>query len=201
MPSTRRGCFPFTGTLLAALAVAALVPALGAAAVPDVAAPGGPVSAGRVVAGSGDRPAEELQIEQAWIRWLPANLPAGGYLTVTNRGDRPVVLIGASSPDYAGVGLHRSVTEGGLSKMQPVSQILIAPHTMLSFSDSGYHIMLTMPTRPVAPGGQVPITLQFADGRSLLVNFEVRAPNATAPAAAMPAMPGMPGMSAKPKPH
>ncbi len=186
MPSTRRSSFSFTSALLAALAAVALVPTLGAAA------PGGP----------SDNPAENLQINQAWIRWLPASLPAGGYLTVTNRGNRPVVLVGASSPAYAGVGLHRSITEGGLSKMEPVTQIVVAPHTMLSFSDTGYHIMLTTPTRPVAPGDRVPITLQFADGRTLVVNFEVRPPNASAPAPAMPAMPGMPGMPVTPpKPH
>ena len=178
-------------------AAALATPALGAAA-PAHTAPHA------VVAGHADTRPEDLQIEQAWIRWLPASLPAGGYLTVANRGDRAVVLVGASSPDYAGVDLHRSVIEGGLSKMEPVQQIVVAPHSTLAFSATGYHIMLTTPTRPVAPGARVPITLHFADGRSLVVNFEVRKPDANGPAA-MPGMPGMPGMpaeSAKPaRPH
>jgi hypothetical protein len=197
MPPTSR--FSFASTLaggLLALAAAALFPAVGAAAAPAAAAPGEQGPQRPVVAGPTNNSSEQLQIEQAWIRWLPANLPAGGYLTVINRGDRPVVLVGASSPDYFGVGLHRSVTEGGLSKMEAVTQIVVAPHTTLNFSDTGYHIMLTTPTLPVSPGGRVPITLHFADGRSLVVNFEVRPPGATAPA--MPGMPGMPGMPAKP---
>ncbi|MGH8143934.1 MAG: copper chaperone PCu(A)C [Steroidobacteraceae bacterium] len=180
-----------TGAVLAALAASALIPAV--AAGPAGAPTGAPSPERPVVAGPNANPSEALQIEQAWIRWLPANLPAGGYLTVTNRGERPVVLVSASSPDYAGVALHRSVTEGGLSKMEPVAQITVAPHATLSFSATGYHIMLTTPTLPVAPGGHVPIALHFADGRSLVVNFEVRAPSATAPA-----MPGMPDMPAKP---
>jgi len=176
MLSTRHRLFALAATLLMLLTAAALVPALAAHA---------------------DSRPEDLQIEQAWIRWLPANLPAGGYLTVANRGGRAVVLVGASSPDYAGVGLHRSVIQGGLSKMQPVERIVIAPHSTLAFRATGYHLMLTTPTRPVAPGARVPITLHFADGRSLVVNFEVRKPDASGPAA-MPSMPGMPGMPSGP---
>jgi periplasmic copper chaperone A len=37
----------------------------------------------------------------AWVRWLPGNLPAGGYLTLRNDGDRPATLVSVSSPDFA----------------------------------------------------------------------------------------------------
>jgi copper(I)-binding protein len=55
----------------------------------------------------------EIKIEDAWIRWLPADLPAAGYVRMTTRAPRAVTLVGAASPAYAHVSLHRSVTEGG----------------------------------------------------------------------------------------
>ncbi|HET8940741.1 MAG TPA: copper chaperone PCu(A)C, partial [Rudaea sp.] len=55
-----------------------------------------------------------LQIHQAWIRWLPGDLPAAGYAVVTNSGDKPRRLLGADSPDYGGVMLHRSFKRDGV---------------------------------------------------------------------------------------
>ena len=50
-----------------------------------------------------------IQVDHAWIRWLPAGLPAGGYMSLTNRGDAAVNLVAASSPAYAEVSIHRNV--------------------------------------------------------------------------------------------
>src|SRR5208283_2002292 len=77
--------------------------------------------------------AADLKIEEAWIRWLPANLPAAGYLRITNVGDAPATLVGASSPAYAHVSLHRSVADGGRMQMTPVDRIRIAAHSSLDF--------------------------------------------------------------------
>lgn len=132
-----------------------------------------------------------IQVQQAWIRWLPANLPAGGYVTLSNAGDAPVTLVGASSPDYADVDLHRSLTRNGTASMVAVTQIRLAAHATLSFAALGYHLMLTQPRRSVTPGDHVPITLHFADGGSLTASFEVRKPDATAADKRMAGMPGM----------
>ena len=42
--------------------------------------------------------AAELQVKDQRIRLLPGELPAAGYLTATNTGSRPLVLVGAESP-------------------------------------------------------------------------------------------------------
>jgi len=135
-----------------------------------------------------DAGAAGVRIEEAWIRWLPANLPAGGYLVLSNGSDQPRVLVGASSPDYGQVQLHRSITQGGLSKMVPVPRITIPAHSTLSFAAHGYHLMLMQPQARITPGDHVPITLRFADGQTLLASFQVRPPSATAPGG----MAGMP---------
>src|SRR5882757_10646703 len=53
------------------------------------------------------RAAGDLKVEDAWIRWLPANLPGAGYMTLTNMGMTERVLLGASSPDYGDISFHR----------------------------------------------------------------------------------------------
>lgn len=138
---------------------------------------------------------EPVRVQQAWIRWLPANLPAGGYLTLTNLTDHALALVSATSPDYGSVGLHRTLNRNGTSSMVPVARIDLAPHARVDFAALGYHLMLMQPRVPVAPGDHVPVTLHFADGRSFTANFEVLKPSATGPSdKGMAGMPDMPGM-------
>ena len=118
-----------------------------------------------------------VQIRDAWIRWLPGELPAGGYLTLVNSGDRPSSLIAASCPDYAEVSLHRSRTVAGTTRMMPVHDITVAAHATLAFEAQGYHLMLMQPATPVKPGMRVTIILRFADAPPMPVEFEVRNPD------------------------
>ncbi len=122
-----------------------------------------------------------VQAKGAWIRWLPANLPAGGYVELGNTGDKPVVLLGAESPDYGNTMLHQTVSKGGVSEMIHVDKITIPAHGHMAFSPGGYHIMLMQPKKDVKPGDKVPITFRFEGGKTLTVDFEVRKPGASGP--------------------
>jgi len=135
-----------------------------------------------------------LQVKDAWVRWLPGNLPAGGYLTLVNSGDQPASLVKVTSPDYAAVSLHRSSNVGGTSRMTPVDHISVAPHSNLEFAAQGYHLMLSHPARTLKPGDRVTLTLTFAHGTTVSVVFDLRAPDAGAGMPDMPEMPDMPGM-------
>jgi copper(I)-binding protein len=120
-----------------------------------------------------------IRVDDAWIRWLPANLPAAGYATLTNIGEKPEILIHATSPDYGEVSLHRNRNEGGSIEMVSVTEITINPHSSLSFTAAGYHMMLVRPNKPLKPGDHVPITLRFVGGSSLTVPFDVRKPDSS----------------------
>lgn len=136
-----------------------------------------------------------VEIEGAWIRWLPAGLPAGGYGKVVNDTDKEVRIVGASSPDYGQVMLHQSVDQNGVMKMLHVDAIPIGPHKSMAFTPGGYHIMLMQPKPGIAPGATVPITLKLADGQSITADFEVRKPTASGPGDDKPTdMGGMKGM-------
>ena len=123
--------------------------------------------------------AASLEVEDAWIRWLPADLPAAGYLKLSNTSGVPATLTGVSSPAYTQLSLHRSLDEGGRMQMKPVERITIAAHSSLDFEATGYHMMLVQAIKPLKPADHVPVTLRFADGSSLLVQFELRRPDAS----------------------
>jgi copper(I)-binding protein len=122
-----------------------------------------------------------VRVEHAWIRWLPANLPAAGYATIVNDGDGVQRLTGVSSADYGSVMLHRSRLAQGDSTMEMVDHLDIPAHGSVKLAPGGYHLMLMHAKHPVKPGDKVPIDLHFADGSTLQVDFSVRPANASGP--------------------
>ena len=66
---------------------------------------------------AGPASAAEVSVTNAWIRALPARLPAGGYFTLKNLGKSDVALTGASSPSCGMLMLHRSTDANGMSSM------------------------------------------------------------------------------------
>jgi len=138
-----------------------------------------------------------VQVKDAWVRWLPGDVPSGGYATLVNPGDRPVSLVAVSSADYRDVSLHRTSEVNGTSRMTPVDHIGVAPHSSLEFAAQGYHLMLSHPTRALKPGDSVTCVLKFADGAVLTVPFALRAPGDVGDVGGksdMSDMPDMPGM-------
>ncbi|MEX3955134.1 copper chaperone PCu(A)C [Trinickia sp. EG282A] len=122
--------------------------------------------------------ASRLTAENGWVRWLPNNLPAAGYVTITNPGDKPVDLTAASSPDYGSVMLHETVSNGSTSQMQMVDKATVPAHGALKIAPGGYHFMLEQARHKVAPGDTVRLKLQFSDGTELETPFKVKSPGA-----------------------
>lgn len=123
----------------------------------------------------------DAQVEHAWIRWLPAKLPAAGYAVIRNVGDGTLRLTGASSPDYGMVMLHHSRLAHGDSTMEMVDHLDIPAHGSVEFAPGGYHLMLSQPTHAIKPGDHVKVTFEFADGAKLQTDFSVRPANASRP--------------------
>jgi copper(I)-binding protein len=119
-------------------------------------------------------PAADIQVDDAWIRWLPADVPSAGYMTLVNKGSADRVLIAVSSPAYAEISIHHSQEDQGVSTMRPVDSITLKPRSELRFAEGGYHLMLMRPRRPVHPGDTLVMTLRFSEGPPIDVVFSVR---------------------------
>jgi periplasmic copper chaperone A len=122
-----------------------------------------------------------VQIRTAWIRWLPGGVPLAGYATLANVSDRPLVLTSATSVAFQDLTLHQTLQTAGTVRMSPLERLAIAPHTTLDFEAHGIHLMLMQPRETLDPHGQVPITLHFADGSSVTVQFQVRSSTTESP--------------------
>lgn len=122
--------------------------------------------------------ADQVSVGHPWIRVLPGTLPAGGYATLSNDGDAPAALVGASSPGYDHVMLHQSTVQGGVSRMHMIKQLAIPAHGKATLAPGGYHLMFMHPKATVTPGQTVKVTLRFADGSQRDVDFLARPANA-----------------------
>lgn len=122
--------------------------------------------------------ADHVRASDAWIRVLPGNLPAGGYVTLHNDGDQPMTLLGARSSTYASVMLHQSSTRTGMGRMRMVERLDVPAHGEVALAPGGYHLMLMDAAKPVQPGQTVPVTLQFSDGSTLTTGFLAKPANA-----------------------
>lgn len=117
-----------------------------------------------------------LMVDNAWIREAPAGSTAlAGYMTVMNKSDQPRMLVGASSPAFGMVMLHRTVMEGGMAKMVHQPMIEIPAKGSITFEPNDYHLMLMKPKQQLKAGDKVEITLEFKNGDTLVVTHEVRA--------------------------
>jgi len=126
--------------------------------------------------------ADHVTASNAWIRLLPANLPASGYVTLQNTALSTASLVSAHSTTYASVMLHKSAMgSGGMSSMHAVSQLAIPAQGKAVLAPAGYHLMLERSSHAVKAGDTVDITLDFADGSHLPVTFLVRPANAADP--------------------
>ncbi|EQD79643.1 hypothetical protein B1B_00104 [mine drainage metagenome] len=119
-------------------------------------------------------PAATVAVTDAWVRWLPAGLPMGGYFSLRNLGKQPLQLIGAASPGYRMVMLHESTDRGGMERMMHVDQVSIAPGQSVHFAPGGYHLMLMHAASTVKPGTRVRIDLQFKGHAPYPVEFTVQ---------------------------
>ena len=125
---------------------------------------------------------QDVHIGRAWIRWLPANLPAAGYVEIVNDSNAAVRLTGATSPAYGMVMLHHSRLAHGDSTMEVVDHLDIPAHGRVKLAPGGYHLMLIHAKRPIKPGDTVKMTLDFAGGAKLQADFPVLPASASGPA-------------------
>jgi hypothetical protein len=110
--------------------------------------------------------------------WIPAAPPGAavhaGYLTLRNPGGRPVVLVAVTSDAHQRAAVHETLAAGTTMTMRQVDEVRIAPGAVRRFAPGGLHLMLFEPTRALAAGDSVMLTLCFGDGTTITVRVPVR---------------------------
>ena len=116
-----------------------------------------------------------LDAEGAWIPLAPGGLKVHvAYMTIVNHVATDKHIIGADSPDYERVELHRSIIMDGVTSMEAVEEVKVPPHGRVEFAPTGLHFMLLGPKRPQALGTRIAIVLHLSSGETVHVSAVVR---------------------------
>lgn len=120
----------------------------------------------------------ELMIHDPWVREAPPNAKVlAGYMSIMNHAKQSATLVGASSPQFEKVELHRTMTEKGMAKMVAQDSIEIPGGKTVNFEPGGLHIMLINPVKPLKVGDKVELTLKFREGGTMKVSAIVKKGN------------------------
>ncbi len=72
--------------------------------------------------------------------------------------------------------LHETKHTNGVEQMLMVKSVKVPAHGSFSFAPGGYHLMCMHPQNSMKIGANVPVTLKFADGKTLTAAFPVKGP-------------------------
>ncbi|WP_292232668.1 copper chaperone PCu(A)C [Mesorhizobium sp.] len=117
----------------------------------------------------------ELEIGHPWSRATPPGAKvAGGYFTVTNKGNSPDRLLSISSDISDKAELHEMGVKDGVMTMRPVTGGLEIPAGgKVALKPGGYHLMFIGLKRQPKQGEKFPATLTFEKAGSVAVEFAV----------------------------
>lgn len=113
-----------------------------------------------------------IEVYDAYAPASPAPDVASLYFAVVNAGQLPDTLTAVRTTVGMAM-LHDMVMEDGLSKMQHVPAISIAPGDTLRLVPGSYHVMLSQLSQPLEVGDTISVTLRFAHAGDLSFRAEV----------------------------
>lgn len=125
--------------------------------------------------------AAEVTVSEPWARAsILANRPGAAYLTLqSDVADR---LMSLGTPVAGQVMLHDTVTDAsGVSRMDHIDVLDLAPGTPITFAPGGMHLMLMGLTGKLEEGRTFPLTLSFEHAGEITVEVPVLSVTATGP--------------------
>ena len=127
------------------------------------------IAAVALVAGCQQAP-KDASVDGAWVR-LPAvtGNPGAAYFTL-HGGTKDGVLVAVGAKFAVRTELHESMKgDHGMMTMAPLKQVSFAPGETVAFEPGGRHVMLFDVSPTLKPGEKAPVTLSFADGKTITV--------------------------------
>ncbi len=133
-----------------------------------------------VAPGAMAQPAAPASVDAAWARATTGGDTGAAYVTLSGHGT-PASLVAVTTPDAGMAMLHESAADDGVSRMRDVAAFDVPAHGTAAMRPGGVHIMLMMLRHPLHPGDHLPLTLTFADGRTVAATAIVGGPGALVP--------------------
>ena len=107
-------------------------------------------------------------VERGWVRApVPGTSMTAAYLTIENRSDRPIVIDGATSSEFADVTLHSTQMVDGRMQMRPIEGLTVPAGTRAVLAPGGDHLMLAGPR--LAPESLQTLSLTLSENGAPLV--------------------------------
>jgi hypothetical protein len=116
-----------------------------------------------------------LQVHGAWVRAVPpTSRTSAAYMVLNNNTADDDHLVSAESDVATNVELHNVRKKGEMMEMYQVKSIGVPAKGRQELKPGAYHIMLIGLNRPLQPGDEVELTLNFMHAGAVTVKAPVR---------------------------
>jgi hypothetical protein len=134
-------------------------------------------------ASSGTYELGALVLDTPWVRATPPGAEvAGGYVTITNTGERAARLVDGEAAFAGRVEIHEMTMADGVMRMRPLADgLIVPPGETVPLEPGGYHVMFMELVEPLVAGETVRATLTFADAGAIELPFTVAPIGASGP--------------------
>jgi len=117
----------------------------------------------------------EIVVEKAYTRAMPPGQTTGAaFLTLTNTGDKAVVLKEVVTEASKSAELHTHTMDGDIMRMRHLETLTIEPRATVRFQPGGHHIMLFGVKKTLREGDSLTLCLLFDNGEKVDVNVTVQ---------------------------
>jgi hypothetical protein len=130
-------------------------------------------SAAAVVAGPTGAPGIALTEAVIQLPLVPGN-PGVAYFTLSQASGAARNLVGVSVDGAGRSEMHESKTAGGVSSMDEVKSVTVAPGKPIAFKAGGYHVMVFDMDKALKPGMTRELTATFDNGDKTTVLAKVQ---------------------------
>ena len=130
-------------------------------------------SAAPAVAGPTGAPGIALSDAVIQLPLVQGN-PGVAYFTVSQGAGKSSNLVGVAVDGAGRAEMHESKTIGGVSSMDEVKSVAVAPGQPISFKAGGYHVMLFDMDKALKPGMTRELTATFDNGDKTTVLAKIQ---------------------------
>lgn len=120
-----------------------------------------------------------VSVADGWVRATEGTddpTMTGAFMQIRNESDSQITLVGATTEVAGMTEIHEMVMKDGAMVMQQIEGGLEIPAGELTvLQPGGNHVMLMQMKDELAPGDEVTLTLEFADGETEELTLPVKA--------------------------